>query len=165
MLYQTSNPHGGDLYGRTVKLDFSVNTNPLGTPLSVVRAVEASARHLCQYPDPRCRELTAALASYEAVGDECVLCGSPCTKENPSVRFSIKDGGIVCQNCGHNLEISANDTLIYPVNFGIVDILKYFQKHPMKDFQRLALEDETCRILQRIMKQYLAYGSWIMCCM
>ena len=52
MLYQTSNPHGGDLYGRTVKLDFSVNTNPLGTPLSVVRAVEASARNLCQYPDP-----------------------------------------------------------------------------------------------------------------
>lgn len=75
MLYQTSNPHGGDLYGRTVKLDFSVNTNPLGTPPSVVRAVEASARSLCQYPDPCCRELTAALASYEGVGPEAVLCG------------------------------------------------------------------------------------------
>ncbi len=75
MLYQTSNPHGGDLYGRTVDLDFSVNTNPLGVPLPVVRAVERSAQFLCQYPDPRCRELTAALASYEAVGEECVLCG------------------------------------------------------------------------------------------
>lgn len=75
MLYQTSNPHGGDLYGRAVKLDLSVNTNPLGTPPSVVRAVEASARSLCQYPDPCCRELTAALAAYEGVGPEAVLCG------------------------------------------------------------------------------------------
>ena len=75
MLYQTSNPHGGDLYGRTVKLDLSVNTNPLGTPPSVVRAVEASARSLCQYPDPCCRELTAALSAYEGVGPEAILCG------------------------------------------------------------------------------------------
>ena len=75
MLYQTTNPHGGDLYGRTVKLDFSVNTNPLGTPPSVVRAVEASAQSLCQYPDPCCRELTAALAAHEGVPEEAVLCG------------------------------------------------------------------------------------------
>ena len=32
MLYQAENPHGGDRYGRAVELDFSVNTNPLGTP-------------------------------------------------------------------------------------------------------------------------------------
>lgn len=75
MLYQTSNPHGGDLYGRAVKLDFSVNTNPLGTPPAVVRAVEASARDLCRYPDPCCRELTAALAAYEGVPEEAILCG------------------------------------------------------------------------------------------
>lgn len=75
MLYQTSNPHGGDLYGRSVKLDFSVNTNPLGTPLSVVRAVESSAQSLCRYPDPCCRELTAALAAYEGVRPDAILCG------------------------------------------------------------------------------------------
>ena len=56
MLYQASNPHGGDLYGRAVDLDFSVNTNPLGTPPTVVRAVEDAARDLCRYPDPGCRE-------------------------------------------------------------------------------------------------------------
>lgn len=75
MLYQTSDPHGGDLYGRTVKLDFSVNTNPLGTPPSVVRAVEASAQSLCQYPDPCCRELTAALSAHEGVRPDAILCG------------------------------------------------------------------------------------------
>lgn len=75
MLYQSANPHGGDLYGQAVKLDFSVNTNPLGTPGSVVRAVVDAAELLCQYPDPQCRELTAALAAYEGVPEEFILCG------------------------------------------------------------------------------------------
>ncbi len=47
MLYQAANPHGGDLYGRAVTLDFSVNTNPLGTPPAAVKAVEEAARRLC----------------------------------------------------------------------------------------------------------------------
>ena len=75
MLYQASNPHGGDLYGRAVDLDFSVNTNPLGTPPSVVRAVEDAARDLCRYPDPGCRELTAALSAREGVSPDAILCG------------------------------------------------------------------------------------------
>ena len=32
MLYQTENQHGGDVYGGGITLDFSANTNPLGTP-------------------------------------------------------------------------------------------------------------------------------------
>ena len=75
MLYRTSNPHGGDLYGRRVKLDFSVNTNPLGTPPAVAEAVREVAGALCQYPDPACRELTASLAAHEGVGQDCILCG------------------------------------------------------------------------------------------
>ena len=59
MLYQTENPHGGDLYGRAVSLDFSANPNPLGTPPAVMGAVVDSARLLNQYPDPYCRELVA----------------------------------------------------------------------------------------------------------
>lgn len=75
MLYQAANPHGGDLYGRAVTLDFSVNTNPLGTPPAAVKAVEEAARRLCQYPDPYCRELTAALAGHEGVPEAFILCG------------------------------------------------------------------------------------------
>lgn len=75
MLYQTANPHGGDLFGHAVDLDFSVNTNPLGTPEPVMRAVVESAGRLCQYPDPRCRELTEAIAAREGVPVEAVLCG------------------------------------------------------------------------------------------
>ena len=75
MLYQTVNPHGGDLYSRPIQLDFSANTNPFGTPESVRRAVTESADLLNQYPDPYCRELVAALADFEQVPQEYVLCG------------------------------------------------------------------------------------------
>lgn len=75
MLYQTVNPHGGDLYSRPVHLDFSANTNPFGTPKSVCHAVIESVQLLNQYPDPYCRELTAALTEFEQVPSGQILCG------------------------------------------------------------------------------------------
>lgn len=75
MLYETENPHGGDLYTRPVRLDFSTNTNPLGVPESARRAVAESAQLLNRYPDPYCRELTAALSEAEGVPPEYILCG------------------------------------------------------------------------------------------
>ncbi len=75
MLYQTENPHGGDLYSRPVRLDFSANTNPFGTPESVCRAVMESTALLNQYPDPYCRELVGALADFEGLPPEYILCG------------------------------------------------------------------------------------------
>ena len=75
MLYQTENPHGGDLYGRPVSLDFSANTNPLGTPPAVRQAVIDSAGLLNQYPDPYCRKLVAALSDFEQVPASYILCG------------------------------------------------------------------------------------------
>ncbi len=75
MLYQTGNPHGGDRYGRPVALDFSANTNPLGTPEAVRRAVAESAACLDRYPDPYCRALVGALADYEQVPEKYLLRG------------------------------------------------------------------------------------------
>ena len=76
MLYQANNPHGGDVYGRPVTLDVSVNTNPLGPPPGVVRAVVDAAQLLDRYPDPHCRRLVAALADREGVPEEAILCGA-----------------------------------------------------------------------------------------
>lgn len=75
MLFQTENPHGGDLYSRPIRLDFSANTNPFGTPESVRCAVIESAALLNQYPDPYCRELVDALADFENLPKEYILCG------------------------------------------------------------------------------------------
>jgi threonine-phosphate decarboxylase len=69
--------HGGDIYGHTgVALDFSVNTNPLGMPEGVKRALATHIADWERYPDPRCRALTAALAAHHGVQPDCVLCGN-----------------------------------------------------------------------------------------
>ena len=76
MLYQTKNPHGGDIYGEPVRLDFSANTNPFGTPEGVQAAIRAALPELHRYPDPYCRRLVAAIAEFEGVPEEFILCGS-----------------------------------------------------------------------------------------
>ena len=63
MLYQTENQHGGDVYGGGITLDFSANTNPLGTPPGVLEAVCRTLPQLHRYPDPYCRALRAAIAA------------------------------------------------------------------------------------------------------
>ena len=76
MLYQTENPHGGEVYGHPGVLDFSANLNPLGTPPGVLEAAREALEIIHQYPDPYCRELTQAIARYEAVPQNQILCGN-----------------------------------------------------------------------------------------
>lgn len=76
MLYSTPNPHGGDLYSRKIRLDFSANINPYGTPEAVKQAVIDSVSDLGHYPDPYCRELVTAISEFEGVGKEKILCGN-----------------------------------------------------------------------------------------
>lgn len=59
--------HGGNIYSREVKYDFSANINPLGMPESAVRAVTDSAHLWERYPDPNCTELVNALAQKYSV--------------------------------------------------------------------------------------------------
>ena len=70
MLYDTKNPHGGDIYAGNVRLDFSANTNPFGTPESVLAAITRALPEVHRYPDPYCRALRAAIAAtgYELKG-------------------------------------------------------------------------------------------------
>lgn len=76
MLYQTDNPHGGDLYTVPVRIDFSANINPYGTPEHIKKAVRDCADEIHQYPDTYCRELIASIAGFEKVRPEHILCGS-----------------------------------------------------------------------------------------
>ena len=76
MLYQTENQHGGDVYGGGITLDFSANTNPLGTPPGVLEAVCRALPQLHRYPDPYCRRLVQAIAGHEQVPAPYILCGN-----------------------------------------------------------------------------------------
>jgi len=70
------NEHGGDIYGRDIRLDFSANLNPLGMPESVKKAASAAVADSDKYPDPYCRELTIKLSEYENVNAENIVCGN-----------------------------------------------------------------------------------------
>lgn len=76
MLYRTKNPHGGDVYEQKIWLDYSANTNPYGTPQGVVDAMKKTMSELHHYPDPYCRELVQAIAEFEDLPREYILCGN-----------------------------------------------------------------------------------------
>lgn len=76
MLYGMCNPHGGDIYEGNVRLDFSANTNPFGTSPNVIRAVQDVLEEMHHYPDPYCRKLVEAIAAFEEVPREYILCGN-----------------------------------------------------------------------------------------
>lgn len=68
--------HGGDIYRNKVKMDFSANINPLGTPKSVIKAMDESIKNCATYPDPYCSELSEEIARHEGVKKEEILCGN-----------------------------------------------------------------------------------------
>ena len=73
-MYQ--NVHGGDVYEKEIRLDFSVNINPFGIPESVIGAACEGIRCSQAYPDTRCRALTRALAQAHQAEEEHILCSS-----------------------------------------------------------------------------------------
>lgn len=68
--------HGGDVYSDNVRIDFSVNTNPLGVSENVKKAVRDSMRNFGVYPDIECRELRRAIAEREAVSEDNIICSN-----------------------------------------------------------------------------------------
>lgn len=68
--------HGGDVYKYKNCLDFSANCNPLGTPERVKQAIIESVERLEDYPEVGCGRLKEAIARYEQVEKEEVICGN-----------------------------------------------------------------------------------------
>lgn len=68
--------HGGDIYRHRDCLDFSANCNPLGTPEGVRRAVTDSLDELAYYPQVGYENLRKAIAEYEGVGENEIICGN-----------------------------------------------------------------------------------------
>lgn len=68
--------HGGNIYQKTYRTDFSVNVNPLGTPESVMAAACEGIRHCAQYPDVACGKLREKLAAAEEVNGEQIIFGN-----------------------------------------------------------------------------------------
>lgn len=76
MLYQSENPHGGDIYTKQIRLDFSASTNPLGIPPEVLNAMRDALLQSEHYPDPYCREAVSAISAAEQVPEDFLLLGN-----------------------------------------------------------------------------------------
>ncbi|MDD6212563.1 MAG: pyridoxal phosphate-dependent class II aminotransferase [Clostridiales bacterium] len=68
--------HGGDIYSRKIRMDFSANLNFLGMPESVAQAACQGVLMSEHYPDVHCRELRSAIAARDHVDSQWILCGN-----------------------------------------------------------------------------------------
>ena len=50
------------IYSRQIRLDFSVNGNPLGMPDAAVQAIHEAVQHVGEYPDITAAALTEAVS-------------------------------------------------------------------------------------------------------
>lgn len=68
--------HGGDVYRNDVRLDFSVNLNPLPMPESVRMAMLEGVAGIHNYPDPFQQRLRERIADAEDVSAGNIVCGN-----------------------------------------------------------------------------------------
>ena len=68
--------HGGDRYRNNVRLDFSVNINPLGIPKGIKNVFESLADKIEYYPDMECENLRQALSDKLKIPKEYFIFGN-----------------------------------------------------------------------------------------
>ena len=82
--------HGGDIYRNEVKLDFSVNVNPLGMPESVGAALHRAVERCGSYPDIKAEKLKKAVSESVGVPEEYLLFGNGASELFMAVMHGIK---------------------------------------------------------------------------
>ena len=68
--------HGGDIYSKAYRLDFSTNINPFGMPESLKQAAIKGIDASIHYPDVQCRELINAISKKEEISSDWIICGN-----------------------------------------------------------------------------------------
>ncbi len=68
--------HGGNIYGKPVKLDFSVNLNPLGVPKEAVEALHKAVEDCSRYPDISAQKLREAVSRFYGLPKEKFIFGN-----------------------------------------------------------------------------------------
>ncbi len=87
--------HGGDIYRNKVKMDFSVNINPLGMPESVKAALMEAVADCSCYPDIRQEELKQAIHVMSGADKNNILCGNGASELFMAIVHGLKPKKIV----------------------------------------------------------------------
>ncbi len=82
--------HGGDVYRNDVRLDFSVNINPLGVPKSVADALNKAIERVERYPDIDSEELCSKLAKIHKIPAERIVCANGASELLLAVVHALK---------------------------------------------------------------------------
>jgi DNA repair protein RecO (recombination protein O) len=91
--------------------------------------------------------------------ETCVRCGSA---PQGGVAFGVRDGGIVCDACvkaekEENIPDAGKERLLYPMDFGILNVMRYFPERPLRDLERLAIDGPVLLALKRILREHAAW--------
>lgn len=84
--------HGGDIYRNEVRLDFSVNGNPLGVPAGVAAAMSDAVGFCSRYPDIRAEALKCGIEGMTGVDRRAVLCGNGASELFMAVMHALRPG-------------------------------------------------------------------------
>lgn len=68
--------HGGNIYQKEYKIDFSTNVNLFGIPEGVIRAAIEGVKLSDRYPDKECLELRTAISQANDIPIDQIICGN-----------------------------------------------------------------------------------------
>lgn len=87
--------HGGDIYRNHVRLDFSVNVNPLGIPKAVKNALHQAVEDCDKYPDIKGEKLKEQVSNLLKVPKEYLVFGNGASELLMASVHGIRPGKIV----------------------------------------------------------------------
>ena len=108
--------HGGDVYRNEVRIDFSVNLNPLGVPDEIIEAAKKGLSEVTRYPDPYHTELRQSIAGFEHTDPDSIVCGSGASELiMASVHAFRPEKALITAPCysGYETALKASDVDIH----------------------------------------------------
>jgi histidinol-phosphate/aromatic aminotransferase/cobyric acid decarboxylase-like protein len=122
------------VYRNEVRLDFSVNLDPLPMPESVKDAMLKGIEEIHQYPDPLQQKLREKIGALEGVGPHSIVCGNGASELLMATVHAVKPKrALIAAPCyaGYGVALAAEDTEIkeyflseekdYTVDAGFID--------------------------------------------
>ena len=135
---KTTALHGGDVYRNEVRLDFSVNLNPLPMPAEVTEAMRAGMEEIHQYPDHEQQKLRESIASLEQTEPDSIVCGNGASELlMAAVHAVMPKRAVITAPCyaGYAVALKAADAEVteyflnedkdYIPDEGILDLINY----------------------------------------
>jgi len=87
--------HGGDLYGKQITIDFSVNINPLGMSQDIKQTLHEMVDFCQTYPDIQHRQLKEQLSKYLHTESDKLLLGNGASELFMVIMHGIKPKKVV----------------------------------------------------------------------